>query len=105
MITFPAHQYHKTPHTHKRPCLTRAFELARPHALPRGGALWAVGGLATSLGAVAGSEDLALVDLAVVLRRAAHRAAHTRALGAVGAPLTLQGRLRGEIEVQREAQY
>lgn len=73
--------------------LTGALELPRPHALPRGGALGAVGCLAAGLGAVAGEEDLALVDATVVLRGAAHRAVDAGALGAVGAPLAQQHRL------------
>lgn len=51
---------------------TRALELARPHALPRSGTLGAVRRLAAGLSAVAGQEDLSLVDPAVVFRRAAN---------------------------------
>lgn len=72
---------------------TCALELPGPHALPRGGALGAVGRLAAGLGAVAGEEDLPLVDPTVVLRRAADGAADAGALRTVGAPLALQGRL------------
>lgn len=50
---------------------TCALKLPSPHALSGGGALGAVGGLAAGLGAVAGEEDLSLVDPAVVLGRAA----------------------------------
>ena len=75
---------------------TCAFKLAGPHALPRGGALGTVGRLAAGLGAVAGEEDLPLVDATVVLRRAAHQAADAGPLWAVGAPLALQGRLGRE---------
>ena len=75
---------------------TCAFELAGPHALPRGGALGTVRRLAAGLGAVAGEEDLPLVDSTVVLRRAAHGAADAGALWTVGAPLALQGRLGRE---------
>lgn len=50
---------------------TCPLKLSSPHAFSGGGALGAVGGLAAGLGAVAGEEDLSLVDPAVVLGRAA----------------------------------
>jgi len=74
---------------------TCAFKLAGPHALARRGALGTVGRLTAGLRAVAGEEDVPLVDAAVVLRHAAHRAADAGPLWTVGAPLALQGRLGG----------
>lgn len=72
---------------------TCAFELASPHAFSRGSTLGAVRGLTAGLGAVAGQEDLSLVDPTVMFRRTANRAADTGPLWAVCAPLTLQSRL------------
>lgn len=75
------------------PPLTCALELPSPHALARGGAFGAVGRLAAGLRAVAGQEDLPLVDAAVVLGGAADGAVDAGSLRAVRAPLALERRL------------
>lgn len=51
---------------------TCALELASPHAFSRGSALGAVRGLTAGLSAVAGEEDLSLVDSTVMFRRTAN---------------------------------
>lgn len=50
---------------------TCALKLASPHAFSRSSALGAIGGFTAGLRAVAGEEDLSLVDPAVVFRRTA----------------------------------
>lgn len=50
---------------------TCTLKLASPHAFSRSGALGAIGSLTAGLSAVAGEEDLSLVDPAVVFRRTA----------------------------------
>lgn len=78
--------------------LTCALELPRPHAFSGGSALRAIGGLAAGLSAVAGQEDLSLVDPTVMLRCAADWAANTGTLWAVCAPLALQRRLKKNMQ-------